>query len=103
MPPPPSLANPRTTWSPSIPDVRHISDDVGGGARHRRSEASPAKRSQRGAERGNLDWDGELLLADLVVFLLLIGRPQTLPGQAAAQEVEEHVSQRLQVVPPPLQ
>ena len=40
-----------------------------------------------------------LLLADLLVLLLLRGRLEALPGQAAAQEVEQHVCERLEVIP----
>ncbi len=49
-----------------------------------------------------LDGRGHLLLADLLVLLLLGGCLQTLPRQAAPQEVHEHVAQRLDVVAPAL-
>ena len=45
-----------------------------------------------------LDGRGLLLLADLLVLLLVGGRLQALPGQAAAQEVHEDVAQGLEVV-----
>ena len=45
---------------------------------------------------------GSLGVADLLVALLQGLRLQTLPGEAAAQEVHEHVAQSLQVVPPAL-
>mmetsp|Transcript_49756 Transcript_49756/g.158932 ORF Transcript_49756/g.158932 Transcript_49756/m.158932 type:complete len:260 (-) Transcript_49756:839-1618(-) len=46
----------------------------------------------------NLDGGGHLLLADLLILLLLGGRLEPLPGQAAAEEVHEHVPQGLEVV-----
>ena len=50
----------------------------------------------------HLNGDGQLLLADLVVFLLLVRGPQPLPRQATPQEVQEHIAERLEVVPPTL-
>ncbi len=47
----------------------------------------------------HLDGRGHLLLADLLVLLLLRSRLQPLPGQRSPQEVHEHVSQGLDVVP----
>jgi hypothetical protein len=43
--------------------------------------------------------DGELLLHDLVVLLLLALSLHRLPRQTALSEVDQHVDQRLQVVP----
>mmetsp|Transcript_164026 Transcript_164026/g.398639 ORF Transcript_164026/g.398639 Transcript_164026/m.398639 type:complete len:344 (+) Transcript_164026:167-1198(+) len=45
-----------------------------------------------------VDGRGHLLLHDLLVLLLLRVRPQTLPRQRPAQEVEEDVAQGLKVV-----
>lgn len=41
---------------------------------------------------------GLLFLPDLLVFLLVGGRLQALPGETAAQEIHEDVAQSLQVV-----
>lgn len=50
----------------------------------------------------DLDGRGTLGVADLLVALLECVRLEALPGQRAAQEVHEHVPQRLQVVSPTL-
>ena len=50
----------------------------------------------------NLDGRGALCVADPLVALLECLSLQTLPGETTAQEVHEHVAQRLQVVPPTL-
>mmetsp|Transcript_22320 Transcript_22320/g.46874 ORF Transcript_22320/g.46874 Transcript_22320/m.46874 type:complete len:427 (-) Transcript_22320:824-2104(-) len=50
----------------------------------------------------HFDRRGHLSLADLLVLLFFRGRLEPLPGEAAAQKVQEHVPQRLQVVPPAL-
>jgi len=42
------------------------------------------------------------LLANLLVLLLVGGRLEPLPGQAAAQKVHEDVTERLEVVSPRL-
>lgn len=47
----------------------------------------------------HLDGRGHLLLADLLVFLLLGGCLEPLPGQRAAQEVQQHVAKGLNVIP----
>ena len=44
----------------------------------------------------------QLLLADFLVFLSLCLRPESLPGQGPAEEVDEDVAQSLHVVSPGL-
>lgn len=47
----------------------------------------------------HLDRGGALRVADLLVALLQRLRLQALPRQGAAQEIHEHVAERLQIVP----
>jgi hypothetical protein len=63
---------------------------------------SPSPFFSIGSAANHLDGNRELLLANLVVLLLLVRRPQPLPGQASPKEVEEYVPQRFEVVPAPL-
>jgi len=65
--------------------------------------------TERGRERRTgkalgelLDRRRLLLLADLLVLLLVGGRLEALPREAAAQEVHEDVPERLEVVSPAL-
>ena len=45
---------------------------------------------------------GKFLLADFLVFLSLGLGPEALPGQGAAEEVDEDVAQSLHVISPGL-
>mmetsp|Transcript_24934 Transcript_24934/g.73988 ORF Transcript_24934/g.73988 Transcript_24934/m.73988 type:complete len:422 (-) Transcript_24934:15-1280(-) len=56
----------------------------------------------RVAAAEDLDGRRHLLLGNHVVLLLLGRSLEPLPGQRAAQEVHEHVAERLEVVPPAL-
>ena len=65
-------------------------------------ECSCATKTQKRGKKGylaeGLDRDCELLLADLVVLLLLVGSPQTLPRETASQKVEKDIAERLEIV-----
>lgn len=39
-----------------------------------------------------------LLLADFLIFLLLVGRFESLPGKVASIEVHKHITERLHIV-----